>query len=98
MHAVRKVDWSPVVADLKATLHGTNLFTYNELVRTLAATGVSPSLAAELLGHGGARLLLACLRAQHADEHDAAHALLAQLRAADLGTDAGQWETWLSTL
>jgi hypothetical protein len=98
MHSVRKIDWSPVADDLKATLHGTNLFTYNELVRTLTATGVEPSLARTLLSDGGGRLLLACLRAQHADEHDAAHALLAQLRGADLGTDARQWETWLSTL
>jgi len=98
MHTVRKVDWSPVTADLNATLHGTNLFVYNELVRTLAATGVDRALAGALLGDGGARLLLAHLRAQHDRERIDAHDLLVQLRGADLGTDTRQWETWLSTL
>jgi hypothetical protein len=98
MHAPRKIDWSPVAEDLKATLHGTNLFTYNELVRTLAATSVDASLARTLLGDGGGRLLLACLRAQHDSERNGAHALLVQLRGQDLGDDAQQWQTWLSTL
>jgi hypothetical protein len=97
-HAARKVDWSAAAADLSAVLHGTNLFVYNELVRTLAATGVDPAMAGVLLGSGGARLLLACLAARHDVERTGAHALLVQLRGADLGTDPAQWETWLNTL
>jgi hypothetical protein len=97
-NAARKVDWSPVTEDLSAVLHGTNLFVFNELVRTLAATGVDPSMARVLLGNGGARLLLAYLKAQHDVERNSAHGLLVQLRGADLGMDPLQWETWLNTL
>jgi len=98
MHAVRRVDWSGAAADIAAVLHGTNLFGFNELLRTLTATGVDPSMAKSLLGNGGARLLLLCLAAQHDTERNGAHALLVQLRGADLGADPRQWETWLSTL
>jgi hypothetical protein len=98
MHAARKVDWSPAVNDISAVLHGTNLFVFDEFLRTLAATGVDPSLAPALLRDGGARLLLAYLAAHHEAERNYAHALLVQLRGADLGSDPEQWQTWLSTL
>ena len=98
MHAIRRVDWSPVADDLAAILHGSNLFGFNELVRTLTATSVDPSMAKALLGNGGARLLLACLAAQHDYERNGAHALLVQLRGADLGSSPEPWQAWLSTL
>jgi hypothetical protein len=98
MHAVRRVDWSASAEDIAAVLHGTNLFGFNELVRTLTATGVPPSMAGALLRDGGARLLLADLAAQHDSERDNAHALLVQLRGADLGVAPESWQAWLNTL
>lgn len=97
-HAARKVDWAPAEADLSAVLHGTKLFGFMELVRTLTATGIDPRMANALLGHGGGRLLLANLNAQHDFEHQAAHALLVQLRGQDLGDGAEKWEPWLTEL
>jgi hypothetical protein len=55
-------------------------------------------MAGPLLGHGGARLLLEYLAARHDNERNDAHALLVQLRGADLGAGVQQWETWLNTL
>jgi hypothetical protein len=98
MHAPRKVDWSPALDDLAAVLHGTNLFTFSELVRALAATSVDPGLARPLLGNGGGRLLLAYIGARHDNERQIAHALLVQLRGADLGQSPEPWQAWLSTL
>ena len=98
MHAVRSVDWAPVADDLAAILHGSNLFGFNELVRTLKDTSVDPSMAKALLGNGGARILLACLAARHDDERNSAHALLVQLRGTDLGPSPEPWQAWLSTL
>ena len=97
-HAARRVEWAPAAADLAAVLHGTNLFAFQELLETLAATEVQPSLAEALLGHGGGRLLLACLRAQHPNERRAAHALLVQLRSADLGEAPEPWAAWIAAL
>jgi hypothetical protein len=98
LHEARKIDWAPATGDIAAVLHGTNLFGFHGLVQTLKATGVEPSMAGRLLGHGGARLLLEYLAARHDNERNDAHALLVQLRGADLGAGVQQWETWLNTL
>jgi len=97
-HAPRKVDWAPAAAELAAVLHGTNLFAFQDLLQALGATGIDPQLAAPLVGRGGGRLVLAYLRARHADERNAAHSLLVALRGADLGDQPEIWEAWISTL
>ena len=97
-HAPRKVDWRPAEADLSAVLRGTNLFGFVELVQTLTATAIDPAMAGALLGHGGGRLLLAHLDARHDVEHNAARALLAQLRGEDLGDRVAPWQAWLGAL
>ncbi len=96
--APRKVDWVPAEADLAAVLRGTNLFGFMELVQTLTVTSIAPAMAAPLLRHGGARLLLAHLGARHNPEHAAAHALLVQLRGQDMGEPAAAWQAWLGAL
>ena len=54
-----KVDWTPATSDLIPLLHGTDLFSFESLLETLTATHIDPSLASQLLGNGGARLVLA---------------------------------------
>jgi hypothetical protein len=81
----RRVDWAPAEADLAAVLQGTNPFAFVELVRVLSATSIDPAMAAGLLGHGGARLLLA-------------HAMLVQLSGKDFGDRAAQWQAWIGAL
>jgi hypothetical protein len=97
-NAARKVDWSAASEDLAALLHGANLFGFNEIVRALVATEIDPAMAGRLLGHGGGRLLLVYLGAQHDAERDAAHDLLTRLRGQDLGADRARWQEWLSGL
>ena len=94
----RIVDWKPAATDLAAVLRGTNLFAFQGLVRTLAATGIDSNLAALLLRNGGGRMLLAYLGARHDAERKAAHALLVQLRGGDLGELPEAWANWLATL
>ena len=97
-NAARKVDWAPAADDLAALLRGTNLFVFNELVRTVASTGIDPAMAPRLLGQGGGRLLLLYLSAQHDAERDEARSLLTRLRGEDLGADRARWEEWLAGL
>lgn len=62
----RTVDWAPAVPDLVDLLHGTDLFAFDVVLKTLSATDISPALARPLLSHGGARLAIDYLRAHHA--------------------------------
>jgi hypothetical protein len=97
-HEARKIDWGAAQADLAALLRGANLFGFTEIIETLTASQIERNMAAPLLGNGAARLLLANLRAHHDVEHNAAHALLVQLRGADLGVRAEAWEAWVAEL
>lgn len=93
----RTVEWAPAADGLRAVLDGTSLFTHNTLLATLAATRVSPSLAADLL-RGGGELVLAKLRSEDPVGSHAAQRLLVQLSGRDFGRDVGAWERWISSL
>jgi hypothetical protein len=94
----RKVDWGPSVPDLVSLLHGTDLFAFPFVLKALTVTHAAPTLAAPLLEHGGARLVIAYLGAGHPEERDLAHKFLATLAGRDLGSGPTPWEDWIARL
>lgn len=93
-----KVDWAPAVSDLVHLLRGTDLFAFQFVLKGLTATQINPDLARPLLGHGGARLVMAYLRAEHPEQHELAHAFLVALAGRDLGNDPAAWSAWVASL
>jgi hypothetical protein len=61
-------------------------------------TKIDTALAGPLLGHGGARLVVAYLRAKHDDQRDLARAFLVGMAGRDLGSDPTSWESWVEHL
>ena len=94
----RKVDWAPVIPDLIALLHGTDLFAFQVVLKTLTMTKIDTALAGPLLGHGGARLVVAYLRAKHDEQRELAQAFLVQMAGRDLGSAPLSWEKWIASL
>lgn len=94
----RKVDWRPASADLVSLLHGTNLFAFQFVLKTLTLTQIDNTLAGPILRDGGARLAIAYLRARHHEQYDLAHQFLVQIRGRDLGSDTKLWEQWVARL
>lgn len=94
----RKVDWAPAISDLVALLHGTDLFAFQFVLKTLTETKIDTALAGALLGHGGARLVVAYLGANHDEQRDLAHSFLVVVAGRDLGSDPTSWERWLALL
>lgn len=94
----RTVDWAPAVGDLVDLLHGTDLFAFDFVLKTLSATNISPALARPLLSHGGARLAIAYLGAHHEDQRDLAHQFLIAMAGRDLGAESAPWENWVARL
>lgn len=94
----RQVDWAPATSDLVYLLHGTDLFAFQFLLKALAVTKIDPVLAGPLLGHDGARLAIAYLRAEDGENRDLARRFLAQMHGSDLGSDPTSWENWVARL
>lgn len=94
----RKVDWASAVPDLIDLLHGTDLFAFPFVLKTLTVTKVDSALSRSLLGNGGARLALAYLGAKHEQEHDIAHRFLTAMAGRDLGDRPASWAKWVSGL
>jgi hypothetical protein len=94
----RKVNWAPSVADLVDLLRGTDLFAFQFVLKTLTVTKIDPSLAVPLLSHGSARLAIAYLRAQHAEQRNLARSFLVAIAGRDLGSDPRSWEIWAEHL
>jgi hypothetical protein len=94
----RKVDWGPSVPDLVRLLHGTDLFAFQFVLKALTVTQIDPKVAAPLLAHGGGRLVIAYLRAQHDEQRDLAHGFLVALAGRDLGSSPEKWESWIANL
>jgi hypothetical protein len=94
----RKVDWAPAIPDLVDLLHGTDLFAFQFVLKTLTVTKIDTAFAGPLLGRGGARLVVAYLRAKHDDQHDLARAFLVGLAGRDLGSEPASWEAWIERL
>ena len=93
----RPVDWAPMGQHLRWVVDGTNLFGLNVLMSTLTATSVSPSLANELLGGGGA-IVRAKLNSGDADGKATTKAFLSRLSALPAQSDAKAFERWMSGL
>lgn len=93
----RTIDWAPVTQDLRAILDGTNLYAFDDVLRTLARTSVSPDLADELLA-GGGKLVLAHLRSSNPYLRDSARHFLIAVAGEDLGEDADRWASWIASL
>jgi hypothetical protein len=94
----RKVDWAPATSDLVKLLHGTDLFAFQFVLKALTVTKIDPALAGPLLRHGGARLVISHLRAEHDEQRDLAHGFLVQMDGRDLGSDPAPWESWVARL
>jgi hypothetical protein len=94
----RAIDWTPVAADLRLLLGGTDLPQIEDLFELLTRTKVSPNLAAKLL-RGNGDLLLDHLAVHSPMTADRAHALLVQLHGGtDLGRERRAWAQWIAAL
>jgi hypothetical protein len=94
----RNVDWRPSIPDLVPLLHGTDLFGFPFVLKALAETHAAPALAGPLLEHGGARLVIAYLGADHKEQRDLARKFLTDLAGRDLGSSPTAWEDWIAHL
>jgi hypothetical protein len=94
----RPIDWTPVAADLRLLLGGTNLPAMGTVIEMLDRTAVNPELASQLL-RKSADWLLATLASEHPEDHPAAHRLLVRLNhGVDLGPARADWTRWASSL
>lgn len=94
----RPVDWTPVSADLRLLLGGTNLPAMGIVIDLLDRTAVKPEMSSQLL-RNNADWLLATLASEHPEDHPAAHRLLVRLNhGVDLGTTRANWTRWASSL
>jgi hypothetical protein len=94
----RTIDWAPAISDLVSLLHGTDLFAFQFLLKALTVTKIDPVLAGPLLRRGGARLVIAYLRAEHEEQRYLARRFLVQIHGRDLGSDLPSWENWVARL
>jgi hypothetical protein len=90
----RPVDWAPVAERLRFVIDGTNLFAFDELLRTLTATSVSPTLGPALLANGGA-ILRAKLHSGDVAAKDAARAFLVRLSGLLPTSETSVLDAWL---
>jgi hypothetical protein len=95
--APRVVNWSPVADKLRYIIDGTNLFAFDGTLRVLTATGVSPSLAPQLL-RGGGSIVSAKLRSKGEAGRTAATAFLARLSGLPSSSEAVAFERWMESL
>lgn len=93
---VRRVDWTPAVADLRTLLGGSHVWGYQDVMAVLAGSRISPSLARTLLA-GNSALLAAHLRAQNDRASAPALALARQLSGRPTATREAML-AWLRTL
>lgn len=90
-------DWAPAAADVHAMLNGTALYSLNDLLRALSASGVDGRMAAPFLA-GGGHAVLARLGSEEPRMWAGAHRLLVALRGEDLGRDPAAWRAWIDSL
>jgi hypothetical protein len=93
----RPVDWTPVHDDLRALLGGTNLSVMDDLLRLLAQTRVSPTLASAVL-RGNDAWVLRLLESEAPNTATAARAFLTAMNGGqDLGASPRVWRTWIGS-
>jgi hypothetical protein len=93
----RRVDWRPAAPDLHALLQGSDLWSLNETLDMLVATGASPELAGPLLRKGG-HAVLVFAGAQNPWARGPAHRFLHAVSGQDLGGNPDRWRAWIATL
>jgi hypothetical protein len=91
------VDWSPAIESLEAIVGGTNLFSYDEILRGLVDTGIESALARTLAVRNPA------LMADHAASayrmvRRPAGRFLQHAGAPDFGRDRAAWLDWIKAL
>ena len=92
-----RIDWRPVVSDLRAILDGTNVLALRTTMQALTKTQIDRKLAPALLRQNGG--LVIDLLGSHSPTHkDAAHEFLVWLAGKDLGTEPEDWSSWLSKI
>jgi hypothetical protein len=93
----REVDWTPMVASIRALLDGTNPTHFSTTVRVLIQTRISERFADPLLSNGGP-LLIDFLAASRDQERTPVHQLLVRLAGKDFGSDPAVWTEWIASL
>lgn len=94
----QRVDWTPLIGDLRALLAGANLEQTETVMDMLVDTGVGPSLAAPLL-RGNSRWVLQLLASKAPMTAASTRRFLTALNnGADLGATPGAWAKWAQTL
>jgi hypothetical protein len=93
--ASRRVKWRPAGGTLRTLLDGTNLFTYNAVLNTLARTKVEHGMANSLLA-GGGNMVLAKLSSSSPSDQSAALQFLRQISGKDWKPTSPQWKPWVS--
>lgn len=91
----RRIDWTPVVTDLRLLLGGTNVSAISSVMQLLTMTKVEPSLARPLL-RGNAALVLEHLGS--AVESAWARGLLQQLNGGKTYATRAEWSAWARRL
>lgn len=89
-----RIDWRPVLADVRAVLDGTNVLALRTMLLVLTKTKVDPMLASALVPENGG-LVLDFLGSHSLAHRDAAHAFLIRLAGKDLGLSSDDWRKWL---
>ena len=95
--APRPVNWKPMTTELRYIVDGTNLFVFDRVVTTLAATKVDPSLAPMLLA-GGGDIVRAKLRSKAPSVKDGVIQLLSQLSGLPATSTVDAFTRWMDGL
>lgn len=93
----RRIDWRPAAPELHALLQGSDLWSLNETLDMLVATGAGPELAKPLLKNGGHAVLLYA-GAQNPWARGPAYRFLRAVSGKDLGGVPARWQDWIATL
>jgi hypothetical protein len=93
----RRVAWASAAPGVHALLDGTSLYMLREFAAVLSRTGVGPADAPALL-KGGGEMLIDYAASGTPLLAEPTHALLVQLRGADLGREAAPWRAWVAGL
>ena len=94
---LRRIDWAPAAADLRALLGGANLWAMDDVLTLLVKTEVSPTLVRSLL-RSNDQWILRLLTSEAPGTSVRAKALLVALHGGtDLGSTPGPWRAWIAT-
>ena len=92
-----KLEWTGATESLEALVGGTNLFSYDELLRGLVDTGIEPQLARKLALQNPALMADHAASSNRMVRHPAAR-FLQHAGAPDFGSDRAAWLNWIEAL